>query len=84
MQKSVKFNFLDSVKKISKNLSDCHLQSNIDTDSKMSFRIAVTESNKHNSKTGNEYTDKNFKNGGFTKLEFKKLKSRKNISIKTL
>ena len=84
MQKSVKFNFLDFVKKISKNLSDCHLQSNIDTDSKMSFRIAVTESNKHNSKTGNEYTDKNFKNGGFTKLEFKKLKSRKKILIKTL
>ena len=65
-------------------MSDCHLQSNIDTESKMSFRIAVIESNKHNSKTGNEYTDKNFKNGGFTKLEFKKLKSRKKISIKTL
>ena len=84
MQKSVKFNFLDFVKKISKNLSDCYLQSYTDTDSKMSFRIAVTESNKHNSKTGNEYTDKNFKNGGFTKLEFKKLKSRKKILIKTL
>ena len=37
-------------------MSDCHLQSNIDTDSKMSFRIAVTESNKHNSKTSNETT----------------------------
>ena len=65
-------------------MSDCHLQSNIDTDSKMSSRITVTESNKHNSKTGNKYTDKNFKNGGFTKLEFKKLKSRKKILIKTL
>ena len=67
MQKSVKFNFLDFVKKFDKNFWTCHLQSNIGADSKMSLKIAVTESYKHNSKKDNEYTYKNFKNEGVFK-----------------
>ena len=74
MQKSVKFNFFDFVKKIDKNLWDCHLQSNMDADSKMLLKIGVTESYKHISKKGNEYTYKNFKNWGVYKARIQKVK----------
>ena len=87
MQKSAKFNFLDFVKKIDKNFRDCHLQSNMDADSKMLLKITVTESYKHNSKKGNVYTYKNFKNGGVFKARIWKVKIQQlginqNIEIK--
>ena len=74
MQNSVKFNFFDFVKKIDKNLWDCHLQSNMDADSKMLLKNGITESYKHNSKKGNEYTYKNFKNGVVYKARIQKVK----------
>ena len=39
----------------------------MDADSKMLLENGITESYKHNSKKGNEYTYKNFKNGGVHK-----------------
>ena len=84
MQKSVKFNFLDFVKKFDKNFWTCHLQSNIGADSKMSLKIAVTESYKHNSKKAMCTVTKNSKIEVFSKLEFGKSKSSNKGSIKTL
>ena len=46
----------------------------MDADSKISLKIAVTESYKHNSKKGNEYTYKNFKYGGVYKARIQKVK----------
>ena len=46
----------------------------MDADSKISLKIAVTESCKHDSKKDNEYTDKNFKNGGVFKARIQKVK----------
>ena len=46
----------------------------MDADSKMLLKSAVTEPYKHNSKKGNEYTYKNFKNGGVYKARIQKVK----------
>ena len=46
----------------------------MDADSKMLLKIGVTESYKHNSKKGNEYTYKNFKYGGVYKARIQKVK----------
>ena len=46
----------------------------MDADSKMSLKIAVTESYKHDSKKDNQYTYKNFKNEGVFKARIQKIK----------
>ena len=46
----------------------------MDTDSKILLKNDITESYKHNSKKGNEYTYKNFKNGGVYKARIQKVK----------
>ena len=46
----------------------------MDADSKMLVWNGITESYKHNSKKGNEYTYKNFKNGGVYKARIQKVK----------
>ena len=46
----------------------------MDADSKMLLKITVAESYKHDSKKGNEYTYKNFKNGGVYKARIHKVK----------
>ena len=46
----------------------------MDADSKMLLKNGITESYKHNSKKGNEYTYKNFKNGGVYKARIQKVK----------
>ena len=58
------------------------MQSNIGADSKMSLKIAVTESYKHNSKKDNQYTYKNLQMKVFSKLESRKSKSSNKGSIK--
>ena len=50
----------------------------MDTDSKISLKIAVIESYKHNSKRSNEYPHKNFKNWGVHKATIQKIKIKQN------
>ena len=50
----------------------------MDTDSKISLKIAVIESYKHNSKRSNEYPHKNFKNWGVHKARIQKIKIKQN------
>ena len=50
----------------------------MDTDSKISLKIAVIESYKHNSKRSNEYPHKNFKNCGVHKATIQKIKIKQN------
>ena len=50
----------------------------MDTDSKISLKIAVIESYKHNLKKSNEYTHKNFKNWGVHKARIQKIKIKQN------
>ena len=50
----------------------------MDTDSKISLKIAVIESYKHNSKKSNEYAHKNFKNWGVHKARIQKIKIKQN------
>ena len=50
----------------------------MDTNSKISLKIAVIESYKHNSKRSNEYPHKNFKNWGVHKATIQKIKIKQN------
>ena len=50
----------------------------MDTDSKISLKIAVIESYKHNSKKSNEYAHKNFKNWGVHKARIQNIKIKQN------
>jgi len=78
VQKNVKFNFLDFVKKNSQKFVRLLFASIMDTESKISLKIAVIESCKHNSKKSNEYAHKNFKNRGVHKARIQKIKIKKN------